>query len=494
MAGERAEPDRQGLVRILRRFVEHGLTVDPVLANQTEHAGSFVAQQQIVDAAHGLSAEHWNPRTAAATFGALPLPEAAGERAAAGTLLSTAAAVASEQIGVPAVRPEHVHVAAGRFREFVAADGFGAAVRVYLAVAAVQDYSALRFYDRMSEDDFISGEWHRPWSVHSLRDELLAAVALGSVQLSVEEGERFVRLTEKGRAQLADLRAVLEESGFALRQHQLLTVSGFNAVNLEDLFREEAPDMTDLRRDFARFAALPPGSTVLECGAGAGDNLFEGGLAEAIGAGGRFIATDPAIAPLRRLGDRAERAGLRHISTLPAPAEALPLPDASVDAVVGTFFLQFTVLHQAIREALRVTRHGGTVAFAVFNSNPAIMAPWFKDWFRPLLDLAAAFGTPQTLPLHDPGVVSAALAAAGGADLRIERRVSRWVAASPQGTVAHALQAVNLFGATVEQLPWRAREELVQQLIARGTEICGRTNDQERTLLQPVEFVRCTKP
>jgi hypothetical protein len=46
----------------------------------------------------------------------------------------------------------------------------------------------------------------------------------------------------------------------------------------------------------------------------------------------------------------------------------------------------------------------------------------------------------------------------------------------------------------VELLPWAARQELLDELKRRGEAICARTSPEERTILNPTEFVRGTVP
>jgi hypothetical protein len=53
---------------------------------------------------------------------------------------------------------------------------------------------------------------------------------------------------------------------------------------------------------------------------------------------------------------------------------------------------------------------------------------------------------------------------------------------------------VNFFQAEVELLPWAAREDLLEDLKRRGEEVCARTSPDERTILNPTEFVKGSVP
>ncbi len=78
------------------------------------------------------------------------------------------------------------------------------------------------------------------------------------------------------------------------------------------------------------FADLQPGETVVDLGCGAGMDLILS--ARQVGENGRAIGID--LAPEMINAARAHTAGLPQAEIHLAPAEALPLPDNSVDAVI----------------------------------------------------------------------------------------------------------------------------------------------------------------
>jgi len=78
------------------------------------------------------------------------------------------------------------------------------------------------------------------------------------------------------------------------------------------------------------------------------------------------IATDAArgMLELARARVKAARPAETRVSFVEGPADALPLADASVDLVVSTFVLQLVPDRlAALREAKRLLRPGGTVAY-----------------------------------------------------------------------------------------------------------------------------------
>ncbi|GAA4900394.1 demethylmenaquinone methyltransferase/2-methoxy-6-polyprenyl-1,4-benzoquinol methylase [Actinomycetospora succinea] len=113
------------------------------------------------------------------------------------------------------------------------------------------------------------------------------------------------------------------------------------------------------RRATREALAVGPGDTVLDVAAGTGVSTVE--LART---GARCLATDFSLGMLRtgraRVGDA--------VPFVAADALHLPIPDASVDAVVISFGLRNTVdVDAALAEFARVTRPGGTLAVCEFS-------------------------------------------------------------------------------------------------------------------------------
>jgi arsenite methyltransferase len=108
------------------------------------------------------------------------------------------------------------------------------------------------------------------------------------------------------------------------------------------------------------YLALRPGETVLDLGSGPGLDAFL--AASQVGPGGRVIGVDMTPEMLARARTSASRAGLRHVDFRQGRLEALPVEDASVDAVTSNCVINLVPDKAAVfREVARVLRPGGRV-------------------------------------------------------------------------------------------------------------------------------------
>jgi ubiquinone/menaquinone biosynthesis C-methylase UbiE len=107
-------------------------------------------------------------------------------------------------------------------------------------------------------------------------------------------------------------------------------------------------------------AALQPGDTVLDVGAGLG--LLTLAAHERIG-DGWVIAVDPSVGALEELLRLAHDVGANGIMYLVGDAEVLPLPDASVDAaILRSVLVHLGDVGVALEELARVLRPGGRLS------------------------------------------------------------------------------------------------------------------------------------
>ncbi|CAN5587143.1 hypothetical protein BH10ACT7_BH10ACT7_15310 [soil metagenome] len=126
---------------------------------------------------------------------------------------------------------------------------------------------------------------------------------------------------------------------------QRLANSFGQAVDQYDAARPSYPEGT------AEWLAPIDAGTVVDLGAGTGK--FTRSL---VGAGLTVIAVDPDTAMLQKLV-----ANLPAVRAIPGTAEVIPLPDASVDAIVAAQAWHWVDTARAVREAARVLKPGGTL-------------------------------------------------------------------------------------------------------------------------------------
>ena len=185
-------------------------------------------------------------------------------------------------------------------------------------------------------------------------------------------------------------------------------------------------DIAWRRRALAR-AAIGPAHVVLDIGAGTGDLSLA-----AAATGARVIALDLSAGMLAVLARRA-RGRIGRILRLVGNAEALPLPDRSVDRIVTGFTVRNVGdLPRALAELRRVLRPDGRVVILeLSHPRSAAFARLYSFYFdRIAPDVAALLGgdraayryLPRSLrPFPAPERLATMLSDAGFTTVRFER-------------------------------------------------------------------------
>jgi len=137
---------------------------------------------------------------------------------------------------------------------------------------------------------------------------------------------------------------------------------GYDAAALAELPRDVTASFAGVANPH-RIAPIRAGETVLDVGCGAGMDLLL--AARAVGARGKAIGVDMTAAMRERALFAAAALGLANVEVLEGVAEALPLPDASVDTVISNGVLNLAPdKDAAFGEIARVLAPGGRLLLA----------------------------------------------------------------------------------------------------------------------------------
>jgi ubiquinone/menaquinone biosynthesis C-methylase UbiE len=474
----------------LSLFMHHRLVVDAYLGGLSEEYIEAPSQRMISDAIDELAGRRWTDQLMAQTLGTQPAPWRLGGAAVREVITATAAATAHTRIGHLRLTPEVTGEAVEAVHGFVEAQGFGRLIQGHGILVFLDNHGAIEHYGGLAERDFVLGLKHRPWAHAPLDDELLSGMAAGYYRIVLRNGRRYVVNTARARRQFAVFRRALVESGYLKKRLELVQLSQFNLFKeWEGQARALVPDLDAHRRRFTAFVGLPPGARCLECGCGSLAQTFDGGLWEAVGPAGSIVALDPSPGMLGRAAQRLEREKAQNIELLCARAEEIPASEGSFDAAVGATFLHWCDAPLALAEMRRVTRPGGVVAICSPSAFATDM-PWFREWFRPIFDIAERTGQPVTLPVFSEGDVARLFADAGLREIATQTFDVPWYLSDADSATYTLIQGVSLFQVQLEPLPWGARQDLIAEVRECGRRVCERTTPAERVLHTPLEFVR----
>ena len=168
-------------------------------------------------------------------------------------------------------------------------------------------------------------------------------------------------------------------------------------------------------------AHIAPGARVLDIAAGSGDQTLD--IARRIGANGHLLATDISTSILALARENFHAAGLHHVHTRMADAQALGLAGANFDAAVCRLGLMFCLDPlAALVQARMALKPGGRFSALVFSTaekNPCLSIT--MDTARKHAGIAKQSTTqPGTLlSLGEPGLLERLLHAAGFAKINL---------------------------------------------------------------------------
>ena len=130
-----------------------------------------------------------------------------------------------------------------------------------------------------------------------------------------------------------------------------------------------------------------PGETILELACGPGDTGFT--AAARLGPSGRLISTDFAIEMVAAAKRRALELALANVEHRVVDAQAIDLPESSVDGVLCRWgYMLMPDPARALAETWRVLRPGGRLAFSIWAEAQA--NPWGSAIARAATELGFA--------------------------------------------------------------------------------------------------------
>ncbi len=478
---------------IMHDFLQRGLVISPWLAGINENRRVDEQMFFLIDeAVQDYADSNWSEAMQTKAFGDLPVMPRVPRTALYEICASTAVWLAHGEMGQAEVTEELAQRAMAMVQQFCGDYDLATLVHLYGLATQYENHQALAHYGHMSERIFVLGHWHRPWVDYSLSDESTIGVLLGNYLVQVVDGQRMIMLTAKGMDTFRETEQFLKETGYLAHRVRQLHLSNFNLLsNFEQLAKAVLPDWISQRKEFCEWTGIEPGMTVLELGCGNGLFTFDGGLADRVGPSGRLVATDPAGGMLAKAIARGREREAHWVEFVQTGAEQLPFPDDAFDAVVGVAFLHFTDLPQALAEMRRVVKPGGIAAsFYPLPSSPD--APFFKEWFAPLLALA----TQDRREKPDDYLISDIEMAqtwerAGFGQLQshtVNSRVTYWDPAM----INQWMLGVGWGQEELARIPWKAREDVLAQVAACGVAVCDRYTLEERVINSPMQMLKAT--
>lgn len=137
-------------------------------------------------------------------------------------------------------------------------------------------------------------------------------------------------------------------------------VTLYTSAELADVPAEAAASSRGCGNPVA-LASLKPGEVVLDLGSGGGIDVLL--ASRHVGASGFVYGLDMTDEMLELARKNAQKVGLTNAKFLKGDIEAIPLPDASVDAIISNCVINLAPdKGRALREAFRVLRPGGRLA------------------------------------------------------------------------------------------------------------------------------------
>ena len=237
-----------------------------------------------------------------------------------------------------------------------------------------------------------------------------------------------------------------------------------------------------LAHELIGIAALRPGERVLDvaCGTGVVARLASG----AVGATGAVAGLD--VNPGMLAVARSTTPPGVAIDWHEASAEAMPLPDASFDAVLCQMGLQFVPdKHAALTEMRRVLAPDGRLILNVPGPTPQLFV-FMREALAGHIGAEAAGFVNQVFSLHDTAQLHDLISSAGFRDVSVRAGIRSLRLPPPEEFLWQYVQGTPLAGA-VAQVNDEARASLERDVVAKWQELV-----EDRGLMLQVRMVVAT--
>ncbi len=400
---------------------------------------------------------------------------------------STAAYLSHIRLGYLDIDESMVLVAHRLVRKAVQDFGPNDVLTLSLIVNAYDNCKVIHHYGRVLVSQFVSGELHRPWIQYTLDLELAAHFLAETMKLVIHGGQQYVALTEVGQRRFKQYGEFLSNSGFLRRRADLARRSQFSQLEEYDEMMRTISSIDKVREDVLQASGIRPGMRVLELGCGTGEMTLAAGLYKLVGAEGNVVATDPSVGMLVRARSKLHAFPDANVQFVEAAAEDLPFEDNSFDAVVGCEFMHFTDIPAVLREVHRVSKPG-----AYFTTIYALQIPqtndFFLEWFAPVLWTDGKSNRATLLP--DETLVRNTIESLPYASVRINPYDGITYYQHPEMVVKFMVQVANVFDSAMEELPWKAQQDMIQLLIQRGHDVVKKYGSAQLVQIQPNQLLQ----
>ncbi len=481
---------------ILKEFYDRGLVVSPWLM-MNSHARFDAELFPLIDRlAADMVENYWTDQEKISFFKDMPIFDRIPRTALYEIIASTSMSITHNRFGDMEIANEQVMEAVERLQTFIAEFGFGSILNIYWIVMSFENMQALHYYAKIPEKIFTMGNWHRPWVDYSLSDELFSGIYFGNYKIDIIDGVRYVLLTEQGQRTYEATVSMLNEGGYLIHRVRQLQIHNFTLYqNYADIANEFWPNMHELRKKLLDWSEIKPGMSVLELGCANGISTFETGLANLVGASGRIIAIDPSMGMIYRANKKKDELGVGWVDFQQAKAEQLPFQADSFDAVIAFNSLQLMDLHTAFKEVMRVLKP--TAQFTSLHPSKFSMndIQIVAKWFQPIIKLAQyrKNESPEDF-LKYPSEVLHAFHQVGFVD--VEDKVDEIISffKDPVMVANHEFRGIGWMQEELSMIPWKAREDIINEVIEQGRILCREHSEEERMIRSPMQLMKGRKP